>query len=79
MPELLAVALVCASTLGPQDCTRESALDVIVTPARSPIACVMQAQASAAHAGLPGGEGHYLKIACERRLSVDGARDESGR
>lgn len=70
MPELLAVALVCATSLVADDCSRDTALDVIITPAHSPMECVMQAQASAAHAGLPGGEGRYLKIACERRMKV---------
>ena len=70
MPELLAVALVCATSLLAQDCSRDTALDVIVSPARTNMECVLQAQANAAHAGLPGGEGRYLKIACERRFTV---------
>ena len=53
-----------------KDCSRDTALDVIVSPAHTNMECVMQAQANAAHAGLPGGEGRYLKIACERRFKV---------
>lgn len=67
MPELLAVALVCAGTLIAQDCSRDTALDVIVSPAQSPMECLMHAQAMAAQAGLPGGGDRYLKVACEHR------------
>ncbi len=70
MPELLAVALVCATSVLANDCSRDTALDVIVAPAHTNMECVMNAQASAAHAGLPGGEGRYLKISCERRVKV---------
>ncbi|GJE25984.1 hypothetical protein LKMONMHP_0828 [Methylobacterium organophilum] len=70
MSELLAVALVCASSLASVDCSRDTALDVIVSPARTPMECVMHAQATAAAAGLPGGEGRYLKITCERRHAM---------
>ncbi|AWN42115.1 hypothetical protein [Methylobacterium durans] len=67
MPELLSVALVCAGTLLAQDSSRETALDVIIMPARTPMECMLQAQTVAAAAGLPGGDQRYLKIACERR------------
>jgi hypothetical protein len=67
MSELLSVALVCAASLIAQDCSRDTALDVIVSPAHSPMECLMQAQAIAAHAGLPGGADRYLKVACEHR------------
>ncbi len=70
MSELLAVALICASTLTARDCSRDTALDVIVSPAHSPMECLMHAQASAASAGLPGGEGRYLKITCEHRTRL---------
>ena len=67
MPELLSVALVCAGTLIAQDCSRDTALDIIVSPAHSPMECLMHAQAMAAQAGLPGGGDRYLKVACEHR------------
>ena len=67
MSELLSVALVCAGTLLAQDCSRETALDVIIAPAHTPMECFMHAQTMAAQAGFPGGEGRYLKIACEHR------------
>lgn len=69
MPELLSVALVCAGTLIAQDCSRDTALDIIVSPAHSPMECLMHAQAMAAQAGLPGGGDRYLKVACEHRRS----------
>lgn len=67
MSDLLSVALVCAGTLLARDCSRETALDVIVAPADTPMACFMHAQTMAAQAGFPGGDHRYLKIACERR------------
>ncbi|MCJ2039917.1 hypothetical protein MKK70_19045 [Methylobacterium sp. E-041] len=67
MSELLSVALVCAGTLLAQDCSRETALDVIVSPARTPMECIMHAQTMAAAAGLPGGDHRYLKVSCEHR------------
>ena len=67
MSELLSVALVCAGTLLAQDCSRDTALDVIVAPAHTPMECLMHAQTMAAQAGLPGAGDRYLKIACEHR------------
>lgn len=67
MPELLSVALICAGTLLAKDCSRDTALDIIVSPVRTPMECVMHAQTVAAAAGLPGGDQRYLKITCERR------------
>ncbi len=67
MPELLSVALVCAATLVAKDCARDTALDVIVSPARTPMECLMHGQAVAASTGLGMGEGRYLKVICERR------------
>ncbi|MDB5646442.1 hypothetical protein [Methylobacterium sp.] len=67
MPELLSVALVCAATLVAKDCSRDTALDVIVSPARTPMECIMRGQVVAASTGLPGGEDRYLKVTCERR------------
>ncbi len=54
MSELLSVALVCAGTLLAQDCSRDTALDVIIAPAHTPMECLMHAQTMAAQAGLPG-------------------------
>ena len=67
MSDLLSVALVCAGTLLARDCSRDTALDVIVAPASTPMECVMHAQTMAAQAGLPGGDHCYLKIVCEHR------------
>lgn len=67
MSELLTVALVCAATLVAKDCSRDTALDVIVSPARTPMECLMNGQAVAAATGLPDGDNRYLKVTCERR------------
>lgn len=67
MSELLSVALICAGTLLAQDCSRDTALDIIIAPAHSPMECLMHAQTMAAQAGLPGGGDRYLKFACEHR------------
>ncbi len=72
MSELLSVALVCAGTLLAQDCSRDTALDVIIAPAHTPMECLMHAQVMAAQAGLPGGGDRYLKIACEHRRTEIG-------
>ena len=72
MPELLSVALICAGTLVAQDCSRATALDIIVAPAHSPMECLMQAQVVAARAGLPGGGDRYLKVSCEHRREGGG-------
>ena len=50
MSDLLSVALVCAGTLLAQDCSRDTALDIIVSPAHSPMECLMHAQILAAQA-----------------------------
>ncbi|SFD36578.1 hypothetical protein [Methylobacterium sp. 13MFTsu3.1M2] len=74
MSELLSVALVCAGTLLAQDCSRDTALDVIVAPAHTPMECLMHAQTMAAQARLPGGSDRYLKVACEHRRSESDPR-----
>ncbi|GEP09831.1 hypothetical protein [Methylobacterium gnaphalii] len=65
--ELLAVALICAAGTSTEDCSRETAVDLIAGPAHSLPECMLQAQAAASKAGLPGGDGRYLKIVCEPR------------
>ncbi len=67
MSDLLSVALVCAGTLLAQDCSRTTALDVIIAPVDTPMACVLHAQAMAARSGFLDGGDRYLKIACEHR------------
>ena len=70
MAEFLTVALVCASTLAAPDCSRETALDVAVAPAPSPVTCLMQGETLAAQTGLVRGRETYLKVACERRRTA---------
>ena len=67
MSDLLTVALICASTLQAHHCSRSTALDVVVSPARTALDCALGGQAMVAGTGLASGEGVYLKISCERR------------
>ena len=67
MQGLIMVALVCGSTMLPDQCSRDTALDVIVSPARTPMDCALGGQAMAARSGLVTEGGTYLKISCERR------------
>jgi hypothetical protein len=74
MAGLLAVSLVCATTIvNPQDCTRDTALDIILTPLSSelPSACMVVGQTAAAQAHvIDEAEGHrYVRVLCERRVS----------
>ncbi|SFU66904.1 hypothetical protein SAMN02799631_01707 [Methylobacterium sp. 174MFSha1.1] len=70
MADFLTVALVCASALAAPDCSRETALDVAVAPAPTPITCLMQGETLAAQSGLVRGRETYLKVACERRRTA---------
>lgn len=69
MNGLLMVALVCAATLAPDACTRDTALDVLVQPAPSPTACLFGGEAAIAGGafGRDRPAGSYLKIGCARR------------
>lgn len=67
MSDLLTVALICASTLPAASCSRETALDVIVQPARTPMECALAGQAMIAGTGLASSPDTYLKIRCDRR------------
>lgn len=67
MSDLLTVALICASTLPAPDCSRETALDVVVAPARSVMDCALGGQAMIARAGLAASPDVYVKIRCDRR------------
>ncbi|WP_298962510.1 hypothetical protein [uncultured Methylobacterium sp.] len=67
MAGLLTVALICASTVLAQDCTRDTALDVIVAPAASEMTCLMQGETLAASSQALRGPDRYLKVSCERR------------
>lgn len=66
---LRAVILVCSLHTSAADCTRATAVDVLVTPAESalPLTCLMLGQEYLAHSSI--GEdmrnGDYAKISCE--------------
>ncbi|TNC13441.1 hypothetical protein FF100_11620 [Methylobacterium terricola] len=77
MADFLTVALVCAGSLSAPDCSRDTALDVAVAPAPTPIACLMQGETLAARSGLVRGHETYLKVACERRRTA-ALRPEAG-
>ena len=67
MSEMLTVALVCASIVSAADCSRETAIDVVVAPAPTAMQCLLQGQTIVAQTGLAEGGDVYVKIACERR------------
>ncbi|MFE1600349.1 hypothetical protein [Methylobacterium sp. ID0610] len=70
MTDYLTVALICAKTLAGPDCSRATAMDVVVAPAPSPAACMMQGETLAARSNLVDRETNYLKVACERRRTA---------
>ena len=79
MPDLLTVALICASAIPQPDCSRATALDVIVSLADTPFQCLMQGQTLAASAlGSSLSDGRYLRIACERRRAATLSKLEQG-
>ena len=61
MSELLTVALICAHLLNTSDCSRETAIDVIVAPAKNPIECLRQGQAIVAQTGMTASSGALLR------------------
>lgn len=66
MSSLLAVVMVCAISVAPADCTRATALDVIVQPVGMPTECMKVGPILAASTfGVL--DGRYVKTACERR------------
>ncbi|GJE18270.1 hypothetical protein [Methylobacterium marchantiae] len=72
MSELLTVALICSSVLAAKDCSRTTALDVIVSPAHTPMECMIHGQTMAASTMASSnwgeaGERPYVKVTCERR------------
>jgi hypothetical protein len=77
MADFLTVALICAKTLAGPDCSRDTATDVVVAPAPSPVACMMQGETLAARSGLVNAETNYLKVSCERRRTAALAPAES--
>ncbi len=65
MNQILVVALICASTVQGQDCSRDTALDVITGPAHSLQECLIQGPVLAANSGFRGEDGAYVKTRCE--------------
>lgn len=67
MNTLLAVVMVCALSTAPADCTRATALDVVVQPVGLPTECMRVGPMLAASVFGDHLEGRYAKTACERR------------
>ncbi|MEH3146301.1 MAG: hypothetical protein PGN34_13345 [Methylobacterium frigidaeris] len=67
MPAILVVALVCLSSVPAQDCTRETAQDVMTAPAHSPQECLLLGPSMVAGTGRSSEPGTYVKTVCERR------------
>lgn len=66
MDALIAVVLVCAAGIAADECTRDTASDIMVGPARLPLDCMTGGQAAAAHSLTPPPGG----------LVIDAARDQ---
>ena len=68
MSPITSVILVCASTSSPQDCTIDSATDMLMgLGANTPIECLMSSQALIAQSALLSADkavDHYLKVIC---------------
>ena len=68
MSPITSVILICATALSPQDCTVDSATDMLEgLAANTPIECLMSSQALIAQSALlPPNEAadHYLKVIC---------------
>lgn len=67
MNSILVVALVCASSVQMPDCSRETALDVIIGPAHTLQECLIQGPVLAASAGHGEDGNTYVKTRCEQR------------
>lgn len=67
MNSILVIALVCASSVQMPDCSRETALDVIIGPAHTLQECLIQGPVLAASAGHGGAANTYVKTRCEQR------------
>ena len=68
MSPITSIILVCANALAPQDCTTDSATDMLEgLEANTPIECLMSSQALIAQSALLSADkavDHYLKVIC---------------
>ncbi len=67
MNPILVVALVCAASVPMPDCSRETALDVIIGPAHTLQECLIQGPVLAASSGHGSEPNTYVKTRCEQR------------
>lgn len=94
MSPITSIILICATALPPQDCTVDSATDMLEgLGANTPIECLMSSEALIAQSALlPANEraDHYLKVVClpsrqvvglqlHPTLDADGDGDEGPR
>lgn len=66
MNTVFALILVCAATTAQQDCSRDTAHDVITVKTPSVFACLMTGQTNVAREQLLG-DGRYTKVVCGSR------------
>jgi hypothetical protein len=69
-PGITAIILICASTISRQDCSVDTATDMIQGfDANTPIECAMNSEALIAQSALGPdlGKGQYLKIVCVQK------------
>lgn len=64
---LLAVVLICASTLSPEACTRTTAVTSTELPVSSELTCLRDGQVFGAEAFGELRPGTFMRITCERR------------
>lgn len=65
MNQIIVVALICAASVQSPDCSRDTALDVIIGPAHTLQECLIQGPVLAASSGFKGEDGAYVKTRCE--------------
>ena len=63
--QFLAVVLVCAATVSGPDCSRDTALDVLLEPVQVETECLKRSQQLATYVSLEAGQ--YHKLICQRR------------
>lgn len=65
---ILATALLCALTIAPSDCTRDTATDVLVFgTVDNELSCMRDAMTALAGLAIEAGDGYRWIVRCERR------------
>jgi hypothetical protein len=78
--ELLAVVLICATSVPPSDCSRDNAIDVVTMPAATAYDCMALGQSVVAGGALSSvvGDDAYLTVRCQRRGTAAADVEPSG-